>query len=358
MNPIKLRASGNVLEVWERPEFITSGTVGLPVEISFDSHWDALEKVATFRAGERCVTVADPEKGMVVPWEVLEKPQQILQIGVYGSNAEGDLVIPTLWVPVAPIYTGTDPAGDPALDPTIPFWLDVCNRIDEAAKTMQDHAANGENPHGVTAEQVGAAPAGYGLGETSPPSVGWNNTYRSGFIRANTDSPDGGWWYGLNVKYDQNIATQIAFKRVTDKGPLQMAMRHRPDYNNAVPWNSWEYVNPPMLAGVEYRTTERWQGKPVYTKLVDLSDHIDFDDPFPDNDGVVPTVIVAQGVATLVDAMHRQESLGGIFFESNKKYDWEMWIEATGDLCFMLHSYEAYGLDHATLVVKYTKIED
>ena len=27
-----------------------------------------------------------------------------------------------------------------------------------------------------------------------------------------------------------------------------------------------EWVNPPMLVGVEYRTTERYQGKPVYTK--------------------------------------------------------------------------------------------
>jgi hypothetical protein len=35
-------------------------------------------------------------------------------------------------------------------------------------------------------------------------------------------------------------------------------------------WSQWEWVNPPMVLGVEYRTTERWQGKPVYTKLLDL----------------------------------------------------------------------------------------
>ena len=34
-------------------------------------------------------------------------------------------------------------------------------------------------------------------------------------------------------------------------------------------WGEWEWINPPMELGVEYRTTERWQGKPVYTKLVD-----------------------------------------------------------------------------------------
>ena len=33
--------------------------------------------------------------------------------------------------------------------------------------------------------------------------------------------------------------------------------------------NGVEWVNPPMLVGVEYRTTERYNGKPVYVKVVD-----------------------------------------------------------------------------------------
>lgn len=37
------------------------------------------------------------------------------------------------------------------------------------------------------------------------------------------------------------------------------------DYGN---WGHWEWVNPPMQLGVEYRTTERYQGKPVYAKRI------------------------------------------------------------------------------------------
>ena len=33
-------------------------------------------------------------------------------------------------------------------------------------------------------------------------------------------------------------------------------------------WSAFEWVNPPMVLGIEYRTTERWQGKAVYTKLI------------------------------------------------------------------------------------------
>lgn len=34
-------------------------------------------------------------------------------------------------------------------------------------------------------------------------------------------------------------------------------------------WQPFEWVNPPMDLGVEYRTTERYLGKPVYVKMVD-----------------------------------------------------------------------------------------
>ena len=33
-------------------------------------------------------------------------------------------------------------------------------------------------------------------------------------------------------------------------------------------WQPVEWINPPMTLGTEYRTTERYMGKPVYAKLV------------------------------------------------------------------------------------------
>ena len=35
-------------------------------------------------------------------------------------------------------------------------------------------------------------------------------------------------------------------------------------------WHEWECINPPMEVGVEYRTTERYLGKVVYTKVVNF----------------------------------------------------------------------------------------
>lgn len=35
-------------------------------------------------------------------------------------------------------------------------------------------------------------------------------------------------------------------------------------------WGEWEWENPPLYMGTEYRTTERWESKPVYIKYISL----------------------------------------------------------------------------------------
>lgn len=50
--------------------------------------------------------------------------------------------------------------------------------------------------------------------------------------------------------------------------PLTMAVRASDNYGTD--WTPWEYINPPMAAGVEYRTVERFLGKPVYKVLINF----------------------------------------------------------------------------------------
>lgn len=64
--------------------------------------------------------------------------------------------------------------------------------------------------------------------------------------------------------------TSAAYAIVTmESGFGKRVCRVTKAYSNGV-WQPAEWVNPPMQPGVEYRTTERYQGNSVYTKLVDL----------------------------------------------------------------------------------------
>ena len=130
MDGIKIEVTGNIARVIEKPSRITSGTVGLPSEFTFDGAWNGLRKVAVFKAGSVIKTVEDPEaKDLTVPWEVLEKPNVWLSIGAYGVNTEGTVAIPTIWANVCVVHLGVDPDGDPTTDPTLPLWQEMLNYI-------------------------------------------------------------------------------------------------------------------------------------------------------------------------------------------------------------------------------------
>lgn len=122
MYGIKIEVTGNIARVIDKPSRITSGTVGLPVEFTFDSQWDDFNKVAVFQAGDLTMSVDMPAAEAAVPWEVLVKPGARLCIGVYGTNSDGSVAIPTIWANVGAIHVGVNPDEDPSIKATQPIW--------------------------------------------------------------------------------------------------------------------------------------------------------------------------------------------------------------------------------------------
>ena len=129
MDGIKIDVIGNVARVIERPARITAGTVGLPVEFSFDSQWDGLIKTAVFRAGNVCKSRENLVMKTIVPWEVLESPGLALEIGAYGVNADGTVAIATIWANIGIIRDAVSPIKDSSIDPTLPVWKQLSNAI-------------------------------------------------------------------------------------------------------------------------------------------------------------------------------------------------------------------------------------
>lgn len=129
MESVKIEVTSNIARVIERPQRITAGTVGLPVEFTFDSHWEGLDKTAVFQAGRECRIVEGLESEAIVPWEVLDRPGAWLSVGVYGVNKDGSVAIPTIWANVCVINPSAHPSGDPSTDPTLPVYKQLMNQI-------------------------------------------------------------------------------------------------------------------------------------------------------------------------------------------------------------------------------------
>ena len=119
----------------------------------------------------------------------------------------------------------------------------------------------------LSAADVGAAPSGYGLGETAGKYV--SDCYainRPGFYYADGNTANKPEWFS-NCEIDANIAGGDIYLCAT-----YAEMTAKCYYSSwAKAWQPWGYDNPPMAVGVEYRTTKLYKGSPVFVKSVEMS---------------------------------------------------------------------------------------
>ena len=135
---------------------------------------------------------------------------------------------------------------------------------DEARRT----AANLGNQlaNAVTKDYVDTnfAPAGFGLGGDGKYSEDLDVATNNGWYWWTSNANNKPFDYGtLLVLRRGTRVTQLGFDPIMC-GHGGIVVRH---YTGSQ-WSAWEWTNPPLLANTEYRTTERYLGKVVYTKLL------------------------------------------------------------------------------------------
>lgn len=116
------------------------------------------------------------------------------------------------------------------------------------------------------------APAGYGLGASAKPITDLNQALNCGWYSFGYPTSNAPFGYGAVMvinRYGTDYI-QLAFDTALADANHNGAIARRV-YNGKV-WSNWEFINPPMKLGVEYRTTERWNGVPVYCKCVDCGE--------------------------------------------------------------------------------------
>lgn len=110
------------------------------------------------------------------------------------------------------------------------------------------------------------APGGYGLGTTGTYCANANNANKSGWYGVDTNTtniPSG----APGTMFVKTLSTENGtdiYQTVTSG--VTAIRRYYSSWAGA--WQPWEYENPPMSLGVEYRTTERCEGNPVYAKRI------------------------------------------------------------------------------------------
>ena len=115
-------------------------------------------------------------------------------------------------------------------------------------------------------ENLGAAPAGYGLGGVATLAADCNTAISNGWYSGNATT------INTPATFDYSNYSFFVVARNTSQiyqyffHPSNGCVLQRYTTNGGKTWVE-EWVNPPMASGVEYRTTERYLGVSVYKKV-------------------------------------------------------------------------------------------
>lgn len=146
---------------------------------------------------------------------------------------------------------------------------EVAEKAVRAAETFQTDTTMKVSGRAADAMAVGTAlagkaPAGYGLGEVKAKYVASpDDITGSGFYSSVAPGVTSGTAWYLCISYSDNAKTVLGFNEMSGGLAFMRTMK-------SGVWGEWDWVNPPMMPGVGYRTTERHNGKSVYTKLIDF----------------------------------------------------------------------------------------
>lgn len=145
----KLTVSKDIIE--PIPLIIPSGNVEThELVFDFSADWDGLKKIAVFtRDGTvKEYTIDDAER--TVPGDMLAEPGT-LTVGVYGYIVDGEKLVKRLSTNIINLVVikGAYASADPGEDVPPSAYGQLSTKVD-------DHIADKDNPHKVTASQVGA----------------------------------------------------------------------------------------------------------------------------------------------------------------------------------------------------------
>lgn len=140
-------------------EPITTGSVGIPVRFGFDSAWEGLSKVAVFRnpLGEALPDMMIVDGECTVPLEALLLPNEMLLIGIYGTDGE-NVVIPTIYAVAGRVLAGAEPSEIESEDWTPSLAEQVLAAAEGAVETANSVRADADagafdGPPGPQGEQ-------------------------------------------------------------------------------------------------------------------------------------------------------------------------------------------------------------
>lgn len=230
---------------------------------------------------------------------------------------------------------------------------DVANRVRyDVAQNLTD----GQQAQART--NINSAPGGFGLGDIGKlltPEDNLDEVKTNGWYRWERSAPPQGTLPSaigqpmdatlIRVWGNGAVCYQESINITDDTGHGCLCVRTT--YGSII--YPWEWVNPPMISGTEYRTTERFCGRPVYYKIVDCGQ-------------IADNKQVEHGIVNMRDCISFQGLRGGMPMPSisnnNLSDPWSFYVADVSRTKITLACGTSAAGGNCHVMLKYTKTTD
>lgn len=228
---------------------------------------------------------------------------------------------------------------------------DVANRVRyDVAQSLTDTQKEQARTN------INAAPGGFGLGQANMKALeDCNNAILSGWYATDSptmNTPGGDGESGVllvNRRIDKRIYQEFHAINGNEYSRWSAARISYGDVSSGLQWGPWEYLNPFMQTGVEYRTTERFFGRPVYYKIVDCGQ-------------IADNKQVEHGIVNMKDCISFQGLRGGMPMPSisnnNLSGPWSYYVADVDRTKITLACGTSAAGGNCHVMLKYTKTTD
>lgn len=142
----KIRVTG-VRAILEDANDIPAGIIGGKVRMEYaDPLWDGLSKTVVFRGRQITKDVLNAGELVNIPPEIAARPGDSLFVGVYGTDVNGNIAIPTLWADLGRVRAAADPSGDTSTDESLPVWAQLQEQINDLRENGSPESGGGGKP--------------------------------------------------------------------------------------------------------------------------------------------------------------------------------------------------------------------
>lgn len=230
---------------------------------------------------------------------------------------------------------------------------DVANRVRyDVAQNLTD----GQQAQART--NINSAPGGFGLGDIGKlltPEDNLDEVKTNGWYRWERSAPPQGTLPSaigqpmdatlIRVWGNGAVCYQESINITDDTGHGCLCVRTT--YSSII--YPWEWVNPPMISGTEYRTTERFLGRPVYYKIVDCGQ-------------IADNKQVEHGIVNMRDCISFQGLRGGMpmpgISNNNLSDPWSFYVADVSRTKITLACGTSAAGGNCHVMLKYTKTTD